>query len=121
MPPPRSMHYPKAREVLEAQRRQLVSDIETDENTSRNDQVEQLNSEVHDRGEESNAVAQADVNAALLFHHRDELAEVEAALERINNGTYGICAKCREPMEPERLAAYPAAIRCIACQAEVDG
>jgi len=38
-----------------------------------------------------------------------ELAEIEAALERIENGTYGIDESTGEPIEPERLEAMPTA------------
>lgn len=45
---------------------------------------------------------------------RTEIAQVRAALARIDNGTYGICAVCGEPIGRERLAARPIATRCIA-------
>jgi len=44
------------------------------------------------------------------------LKEVEAALERIKNGTYGICENCKEKEIPlERLRANPAARTCLDC------
>tara|TARA_A100001391_G_C4906868_1_gene235271 strand:- start:55 stop:375 length:321 start_codon:yes stop_codon:yes gene_type:complete len=46
-----------------------------------------------------------------------DLASVRAALERINDGTYGICGACGEPIAQERLAARPEASRCIDCAA----
>ena len=44
------------------------------------------------------------------------LHEVEAALERIADGSYGICTDCDEPIPPKRLVARPAAPRCVGCQ-----
>jgi DnaK suppressor protein len=41
---------------------------------------------------------------------------LDAAIERQQAGTYGICADCGEPIGDERLAARPAALRCIACE-----
>lgn len=41
------------------------------------------------------------------------LAEIEAALERIENGTYGICVVCGRPIGEERLEAVPWARYCI--------
>jgi RNA polymerase-binding protein DksA len=41
------------------------------------------------------------------------LAEVEAALERIDDGTYGICESCGKPIGAERLDAVPYATLCI--------
>jgi DnaK suppressor protein len=40
------------------------------------------------------------------------LREIEAALKRIDEGTYGICAACGEPIEPERLEYLPWATLC---------
>lgn len=48
----------------------------------------------------------------------DELAQVSAALARIEAGSYGHCAECGEPIGELRLAAMPAAECCAACQAE---
>ena len=53
--------------------------------------------------------------AALLESARRRLADVEAALERRAAGGYGICETCGRPIEPERLAARPAARTCIDC------
>ncbi|NNC59165.1 MAG: TraR/DksA family transcriptional regulator [Erythrobacter sp.] len=46
---------------------------------------------------------------------REEIQQVRYALARIVNGTYGICAKCGEPIAKERLEARPIATRCIKC------
>ena len=42
------------------------------------------------------------------------LDEIDAALERIDDGTYGSCEICGKPIAPERLRAIPWATRCIA-------
>ena len=41
---------------------------------------------------------------------------INEALEKINEGTYGICESCGDPIRPERLEALPYATRCIKCQ-----
>ena len=46
---------------------------------------------------------------------RAEIQQVRYALARIENGTYGICAQCGEPIARERLQARPIATRCINC------
>ena len=46
---------------------------------------------------------------------RSEIAQVRLALVRIDNGTYGTCAKCGDPIGLERLKARPIATRCIKC------
>jgi DnaK suppressor protein len=52
---------------------------------------------------------------ALLEQARQRLADVEAALERRDSGTYGRCAECGRPIGAERLAARPSARTCIDC------
>ena len=44
-----------------------------------------------------------------------EILQIETALKRISEGTYGTCAKCGEPIDPRRLKALPTAARCISC------
>ncbi len=44
------------------------------------------------------------------------LSEVDAALRRIDDGTYGVCTNCGNPIAPERLEARPWATLCIDCQ-----
>lgn len=48
-----------------------------------------------------------------------ELRAIDAALERIANGRFGLCAKCGEEMSAERLAAVPQAALCMECIAAV--
>jgi DnaK suppressor protein len=48
---------------------------------------------------------------------RSEAAQVRLALTRIDNGTYGTCAQCGEPIARARLEAQPTATTCIQCAA----
>ncbi len=58
--------------------------------------------------------------AALLDQARDQLAELDAARERLASGTYGICEGCGRPIAPARLEAQPATRVCIECAAATD-
>ncbi len=49
---------------------------------------------------------------------RRELAEVEAALMRIQEGRYGTCLNCGGPMGLQRLRAIPEARYCVACSGQ---
>jgi len=44
------------------------------------------------------------------------LSRIEAALRRIQDGEYGNCQDCGEPIDPARLEASPEAVFCVACQ-----
>ena len=53
---------------------------------------------------------------ALREHNEQHLAAIDAALARIENGTYGACTSCGKPIAAERLEALPWAALCIDCQ-----
>jgi len=50
----------------------------------------------------------------------EHLSHIEAALKRIEDGTYGICENCGKPVSPERLEAMPWATLCIDCKRLVE-
>jgi len=49
---------------------------------------------------------------------RETLAQVEQALAKLSDGTYGVCEDCGQPIDPLRLEAKPAARYCIKCAAK---
>jgi DnaK suppressor protein len=49
-----------------------------------------------------------------------QVAEIEAALSRIDAGTYGTCERCEERIEERRLEAVPWARRCFTCETEYE-
>ena len=55
--------------------------------------------------------------AALLEAAREQVAAAEAALRRLDEGRYGVCERCGQPIGAERLAARPAASTCMRCAA----
>jgi RNA polymerase-binding transcription factor DksA len=54
----------------------------------------------------------------ILQNSEAELADVENALDKIEDGTYGICENCNEAIPRARLKALPFARLCIACKQE---
>lgn len=56
--------------------------------------------------------------AVTLAQTRQQLAQIEIALQRLDDGTYGQCAQCGEPIEPGRLSVLPYASLCVRCQAK---
>jgi RNA polymerase-binding protein DksA len=55
---------------------------------------------------------------ALVRQAREHLAEIEAALERVDAGTFGTCEDCSRPIGEDRLDARPVARTCISCAAK---
>ena len=72
------------------------------------------------RAEDSEAQVNSarDLEFALDERETAELRQVDAALERIAAGTYGLCIDCGMAIPAARLHAAPEALRCIACQAK---
>ncbi len=52
---------------------------------------------------------------ALVRQAQQHLAEIDAALDRVANGTYGTCERCGDPIAEGRLEARPVARTCISC------
>jgi DnaK suppressor protein len=65
-------------------------------------------------------LAASEVNQNLVFKLRDRerllLMKIDEALARVEEGTFGICLDCEEPIEPRRLEARPVSTLCIACK-----
>jgi RNA polymerase-binding transcription factor len=57
---------------------------------------------------------------ALRDRTDQQLALVEAAIDRLDDGTFGTCVRCGQPIAAERLEALPWAPRCIDCQRLAD-
>lgn len=55
-----------------------------------------------------------------LDREANQLRSVRAALQRIKQGSFGICQECEEDIHPKRLAAVPWAPYCIHCQEAAD-
>jgi RNA polymerase-binding protein DksA len=68
-----------------------------------------------DFSEQAAELENQDALGAIENSELQEIHQIQVALKRIDEGTYGICANCGEPIDPKRLKALPTATRCIAC------
>jgi RNA polymerase-binding transcription factor DksA len=59
-----------------------------------------------------------ELTLGLLGNEKDALARVEAAIERIDDGSYGRCEECGEQIPKTRLEAIPYAARCVRCASQ---
>ena len=55
---------------------------------------------------------------AQIDQARTRVHQVDAALERMDEGTYGKCATCGNPIQPERLEVRPLSVTCVDCAAQ---
>ncbi|PIR05377.1 hypothetical protein COV56_03135 [Candidatus Kuenenbacteria bacterium CG11_big_fil_rev_8_21_14_0_20_37_9] len=67
-------------------------------------------------GENASEVASFNNNVSLKSLLEAELKDVEGALKRIANGTYGICKYCHKPIEEQRIKARPTSSSCVVCK-----
>jgi RNA polymerase-binding protein DksA len=68
-----------------------------------------------DFAEQASQLEDQDTNQALESAHLSAIRQIRAALQRIEDGSYGTCMKCGGPIAPARLEALPTATLCIAC------
>ena len=83
---------------------------------ARTDALERTRGEVEDTGDQAEARRHDEVRGAEEQRDLDELRAIDAALARLDAGTYGQCVDCNGDIPLARLHAQPAASRCIACQ-----
>ena len=107
-------HAPSASGQAPAQRRrQLVQDREVQRGLLRT-------FEVAGRGDRDVPRVGGPVDegfaAAVVAHARLLIAEIDAALARMDMGIYGICERCGEPIPAERLAVLPYTRCCATCR-----
>jgi DnaK suppressor protein len=60
-----------------------------------------------------------ELDQSVVNHAETELVELDAAMGRLDGGTYGLCEGCGQPINEERLEAMPAARYCVEDQAKV--
>ena len=68
-----------------------------------------------DSKEMAKELEDSEVVDALGNEARQEIAKISAALARLDNGRFGICSECAEPIEAGRMEVYPYADECIEC------
>jgi DnaK suppressor protein len=103
---------------LEAERRQVVSAIENihaENPGSIGDETEELAQDNH-LGDIATATFDREMATTLEENSSHVLAEIDSALRRIDEGTFGICVRCRNPVGEGRLEALPWATLCIDCK-----
>ena len=71
-------------------------------------------------GDSGTETFEMEKNVSLLEQVDDELLEVEAAVQRLERGTYGTCQACGRPIGDERLEAMPATRFCVEDQARAE-
>ena len=101
---------------LKTMRTELLAQLEA----QRGGKISQSDAAHHAREQASDDWARANTERELDFalqdHEAEELAAIDAALGRIQDGSYGLCLECGVNIPTARLHANPMAMRCVSCQ-----
>jgi DnaK suppressor protein len=107
------------RRTLEERRREIRGEVDRMAEELRSigrDQEDEKGSVGNHLADDGSNVMEAERLTTISDDLQDVLAQVDSAIQRIDQGTYGICQRCGKPIGEERLAAFPYVSFCIDCQ-----
>ena len=104
----------------------MAEDLQSDLRATLEEEREQLRGQLQDLGavtydenfaDSGQVAAEQGENRALVNQLEETLAEVEGALRKLDEGTYGTCEACGKQISEARLEAMPSTKHCIDCAA----
>jgi RNA polymerase-binding protein DksA len=103
--------------LLDEQRRvqEALNYIHEENRGQLEDDREEIPSDNHP-GDMATSTFDRELDATLEGNEERLLQAIDSALQRIENGTYGICQSCGQPIGAERLEALPWTTQCIDCK-----
>jgi DnaK suppressor protein len=105
------------RELLEEERRRVLDAIEYLHKENPGSIEDETEDETQNTlAETATATLDREIDYTLEENSGHVLSAIDAALKRIEEGTYGTCVNCGKPVAEERLAAIPWATNCIDCK-----
>ena len=106
--------YNELKKMLEDRRRELLNEVQGRMRDVRMEGNKER--DVLDQGESSEVDIQEDIEFALIQMKSETLNKIDAALRRLEDGSYGDCFECGEEISEARLRALPFAVRCKDCE-----
>jgi DnaK suppressor protein len=113
---PDDARHDELKRMLEERRREILSEVQEKIRDVRSESSTGKMNEVLDSGESSEADIQEDIEFALIQMKAETLSKINEALARLEEGAYGNCFECGEPIAERRLRALPFAVRCKDCE-----
>jgi len=110
----KTSRYNELKRMLEERRHELLTSVQGKIRDVRAEGNKER--DVLDQGESSEVDIQEDIEFALIQMKSETLAKIDAALRRLEEGTYGDCFECGEEIAEARLRALPFAVRCKDCE-----
>ena len=107
------------RESLVARRAEIQAEVDrmaTEVRWLGGDQEDESGGLGNHLADEGSDVSEQERLTTISADLQDVLRQIDGALNRLDNGGYGICQRCGQPINPERLEAFPYVAYCIECQ-----
>lgn len=120
-------HLPREKAWTKAELAEVVADLHSDREravgtlTAQEDELAQLMRDAgdgagHDQADMGATSFERDQELTVVNNEREKLAQIDRALARIADGTYGTCETCANPIGKGRAMAFPRATLCLACK-----
>ena len=108
----------EVKQRLVARKQNLWLEVKQQLKTSIGDGYQEMLATARDEEDQASVSLLAETQLSLLGPKRQELEAIEAALQRLENGNYGLCENCGMPIEPRRLEIMPETPLCRNCQSQ---
>lgn len=108
-------------ELLLSEKRRLWTEVRRELFEKVGEELQSQYDLPQDLGERGLIDVLEDTGLALADIRRQQLTRMDAALARLEEGTYGYCEDCGEEIDEERLRVSPFATRCVECQTRREG
>ncbi|MBP1717978.1 MAG: transcriptional regulator, TraR/DksA family [Deltaproteobacteria bacterium] len=76
--------------------------------------------DIGDEGDRADTERTHEISVLLSLRDKERLLAIDEALEKLREGTYGVCEECGDEIGPERLKAMPLARLCVPCQSRLE-
>jgi len=108
----------EVKQRLVARKQNLWLEVKQQLRTSIGDGYQEMLATARDEEDQASVSLLAETQLSLLGPKRQELEAIEAALQRLENGSYGLCENCGLSIEPRRLEIMPETPLCRNCQSQ---
>jgi DnaK suppressor protein len=116
----RTDRYKALQQILLTKRAEMKSRIREELGAKMAEDIDSVLGPALDEGDLSTLETSRDVDYGLLNMCSKTLKRINQALERLEEGTYGICDECGQQISEKRLQVMPFALYCVDCQRELE-
>ena len=114
----RSQEY--HRKMILEKREEVLKELNRELNERINQGSELKSSLGSDQGDLSTLSLGSDLSVSLAARYSNILKQIDQTLERIEEGSYGLCEECGEKIDERRLEALPFSLYCTSCQKGIE-